>query len=47
MKGQTNIYLNNVKIIYWGSDFGNASQIMFQLELPYVEHFVLLGLNIN
>ncbi len=47
MKGQTNTYLNNVEIIHWGSDFRDASQIMFQLELLNVEHFVLLGLNIS
>ncbi len=37
----------NVEIIHWGFDFGDASQLMFQLELPNVEHFVLLGLNIG
>jgi hypothetical protein len=47
MKGQTNTYLNNVEIIYWGSNFADASQIMFQLELSNVEQFVLLGLNIS
>jgi hypothetical protein len=47
MKGQTNTYLNNLEIIHWAFDFGDASQIMFQLELPNVKHFVLLGLNIS